>query len=469
MKFKIGDKVRILKTSYPVNCPVGHVATVLDLYGEPRGYKLSAPEGTIYKPEGWFFGESEERNLQLIEDKKMSKFKVGDKVRVLSSDYLTPEYRPGGVLVVAEVSGNIIRAVSETNKRYPSGLNFRDTQVELVKQPKVATPKFKVGDILKRKKGSSFNITVSAVDANGYKIDSNRGYDTFEYIELEYELVTQTQASKFKIGDRVRILNSTGAARKPIADNGTETVIVEKLGTGTWPYAVEGNGVGWCAVLESNIELVNNMSKEIEVGDVVKIAKTSQFNRGFDNNPTDTEGTVTSTTNMGTLNYRVKWPAGDNTYAEHDLVLVRKKGSKSTEEVIAYELIKPLPGIPVGTKSETITTRGNKIHKFSVGDNSNAFNETQIADVTFFKPIYKPKEVVITVSGNRKVTILNGVADIKGIGTLKKEHVEELYKSLQQSTKVGGFKVTVKDATYSVGCQDFTKQDIESVYKAIQG
>lgn len=59
-------------------------------------------------------------------------------------------------------------------------------------------------------------------------------------------------------------------------------------------------------------------------GDIVKISKKSQYYGKSDNNPADTEGTV-SLGRVGHFNYRVEWgEARWAYYNDEDLRLVRR-------------------------------------------------------------------------------------------------------------------------------------------------
>jgi len=117
-----------------------------------------------------------------------------------------------------------------------------------------------LNDIEVRYRGKLLSVINYTMDMSGsYRI-------TAEDVKIELPDITinpfeykvkEKQMSKFKVGDRVRIVNNNGAARSYIAPIGSETFIIEIDKGGKWPITVEGNGVNWCAIEYSNIELVN--------------------------------------------------------------------------------------------------------------------------------------------------------------------------------------------------------------------
>lgn len=262
---------------------------------------------------------------------------------------------------------------------------------------------------------------------------------------------------KYKNGDKVRIISNTGAARPFIAPIGTETFIVDdQLAGETWPYNVSGNGVDWCAVRESNIELVNDISNVIEVGDTI----TGSI-----------KGRVYTVDKIDNVVY---WCSFTNEYQEKITEYTVDKGKAtllakaSKGEVIGYELLKDLPGIPAGSKSAKMSKDTAMFYYPTSGAGNVEIKLSVVqADTTWFKPIYKPTEVKVSISKGRTVVIKDNEAHIKDVGALSKEAVGTLYGSLKQTSNVGGHKVSVKDATYQVGCQEFTKADIELVYKEL--
>lgn len=60
----------------------------------------------------------------------------------------------------------------------------------------------------------------------------------------------------------------------------------------------------------------------LNVGDLVTLKPESVWaSPGSDYNPVGLMGCISSTDEQGSLNIRVKWPKGENTYNDHDLIL----------------------------------------------------------------------------------------------------------------------------------------------------
>ena len=70
--------------------------------------------------------------------------------------------------------------------------------------------------------------------------------------------------------------------------------------------------------------------------------------------------------------------------------------------------------------------------------------------------------------GNREVKLENKTAYLVEVDSISFAQVELLHSSLNIKSKVGKFDVSMISATIKVGCQEFTKEDIELVSKAIQ-
>lgn len=91
----------------------------------------------------------------------------------------------------------------------------------------------------------------------------------------------------------------------------------------------------------------------------------------------------------------------------------------------------------------------------------------------WFEPVYASAEVTVKISKSREVKLVDKKVlfegDLKGEGASFAE-VEGIYKMLNTSTLVST-KVKVypfEILTFKIGCQEFSKKDIELVYKAIQ-
>ncbi len=158
-------------------------------------------------------------------------------------------------------------------------------------------------------------------------------------------------------------------------------------------------------------------------------------------------------------------------YSERDydyiesLTLVSKA---MKQEVIGYELLKDLPGIPKGTKSTPFLGLGRGGVTFSAIGYFNV-TDLQLQDTTWFKPIYKAKDVVVKISGRREVKITADKVDFDGVEFCTFNQINNIYAAVSNRHIATGIKSYPFQITaFKIGCQEFTKEDIEAVYKAIK-
>lgn len=120
------------------------------------------------------------------------KFRVGDKIRSL--------FNPNAI-------GNIIRIDKDLyifdNGGY-ARIEFQDNW-KLVEHADKTEPKFKKGDVIRRKDGDGLEWTVEDLHKDGYYTIVNSDRDDFVYLDDNWELVEQKSADKvepkFKVGD----------------------------------------------------------------------------------------------------------------------------------------------------------------------------------------------------------------------------------------------------------------------------
>ena len=194
---------------------------------------------------------------------------------------------------------------------------------------------------------------------------------------------------------------------------------------------------------------VNQVEEIIEVGDTVEFKDTGKLflvRRIIDSN---TFKASTINNNVAEL-YEVECLVSDNR-----LVSKAKK-----QEIVGYELLKDLPGIPAGSKT---IKKGKAYYYF--GDDLQ-YRTKDLQDTTWFKPIYKVKEVVVKISENREVKLTDKRVILPGVGGISLEDLDELVRHFNIPNKEGRFSVTI--TRFRIGCQEFTKRDIELVYQATQ-
>ena len=104
MKFKVGDKVRVLETSYPNNCPIGFETTILSIDEDGVYLKGNGYDST---PESWYFHNTEK--LELVQEMNKYNIEVGDYVRGKNDN-------PDSGLIVGVFKSGI--SYTDTNSNY---------------------------------------------------------------------------------------------------------------------------------------------------------------------------------------------------------------------------------------------------------------------------------------------------------------------------------------------------------------
>ncbi len=233
----------------------------------------------------------------------------------------------------------------------------------------------------------------------------------------------------FKKGDKVKYSDGQDSDDKMIVDR------------------QEGNSVyyqrgGWDNA--KDLELVENMNQEIEVGDII--------NGGFG----DLE---VLSVNKEQADIKVDYKRLDNNNKDWGYFTSKDIKSKANkQEIVGYELLKDLPGIPAGTKKMLAGYDSIDFNQFT-------FNE-ELKDTTWFKPIYKAKEVVVKISKGREARINRSQVELVGFGLVSPQEFKDFYEKDLAMTMLG--KWTISYNNVQVGCQEFTKEDIQLVYQAIQ-
>lgn len=100
----------------------------------------------------------------------MSKYKVGDKVRIIRGIYLSEDYQVGKVVEVTEVTRNAYKAKAKGCTRFKYGLNFLKNEIELVKENNMEESKYKVGQVLRDNHSDYHRTIVGVFDDNGTNV-----------------------------------------------------------------------------------------------------------------------------------------------------------------------------------------------------------------------------------------------------------------------------------------------------------
>ena len=266
---------------------------------------------------------------------------------------------------------------------------------------------------------------------------------------------------KFKEGD---VLESNGNEKYA----SKELVVKKVTSTGYFAgSAVEEDTHKW---IETNYILKDNMEKIIEVGDVVEILDTqsSGLQKGH-------HYAVSGIDVNGVIRIKSLKP-GENFSWSFDPPAVKLVLKANKKEIIGYETVVDLPGIPKGSKSNSYNKPFYGFTHTLVGylTPNTTFHEEAVQDTKFFKPIYKQdaievkfskytatlsKENGLVFSDGEKITYTN-------LNTL----IKELAKTKKSLGKYEGhetyFDYTV--TSVKVGCKIFTPDDVTNVSLAIK-
>lgn len=197
-------------------------------------------------------------------------------------------------------------------------------------------------------------------------------------------------------------------------------------------------------------QILDAQKPVFEVGDIVK-------NKG-----TDTEYVVDAVQgeNINMVGFPGIWVPGSAHY------LIRK--AKQQQEIIGYELLKDLPGIPAGSKS----VEGLSVFGYTFKSNNGAhvahFDGLQVKETTWFKPLYKPVNTVLKISGGRKVTVESKKVVLEdGAEFCSTQQLGDIYEAVKTRLLPTGKKsYDLEILTFKLGCHVFTKEDIVAVYQA---
>ena len=245
----------------------------------------------------------------------------------------------------------------------------------------------------------------------------------------------------------------------------TDAKLISFWGDNTITYANNlywaGEDTRFIRITIQDILTAQTMEEVIEVGDTISSIK---YLGGI-------QGVVTRIANdkyyIGTRE--------DQYYTFDQAKLVSKAMKK--EEIIGYELLKDLPGIPAGTKSSPYMGKSRESVVFEYKTKLYHSTEEELDDRNWFKPLYKPSQIQLAISdnkhGQRTATITStevrldyGDAGNRTSTTVKHVELVQIYDVLLMKMSSNSYSITFNSV--QVGCQEFSRQDIEQMYKAVQ-
>jgi hypothetical protein len=184
-KFKVGDRVRVVKVSTIGNNPTpsichAHLGKEFTVLKVTYGYYLINAPG--FGPEGW--SSWLESELELVEENKMSKFKIGDKVKVVKNTgngfyniYIGKEFE---VLEVDEEDETV--EINTPDMYNNDSTTWEFSELELAKENKISFLKVDDRERMIKEKTTEVTKTMKtlemliAAEANGKTYKNERIY-----------------------------------------------------------------------------------------------------------------------------------------------------------------------------------------------------------------------------------------------------------------------------------------------------
>jgi hypothetical protein len=219
------------------------------------------------------------------------------------------------------------------------------------------------------------------------------------------------------------------------------------------PETAQGLKTNW-GIDGFDLVTESKMKQEIEVGDIIK-------SKGY-----TTEYTVSGEKEgEGYL-----LAGGTGWIAYESAVLVSKKAK---QEIIGYELLKDLPVISAGAKG---VIKNGKV-EFAKGAYTFDYTFTQghcDTNTEWFKPIYKAKEVVVKISKNREVKLDKAADKVSfgdGVEYCSFSQFNDIYLKITKTDRAHTYRMpyAIEILNFKLGCQEFTREDVNLIQKAIQG
>ena len=154
-----------------------------------------------------------------------------------------------------------------------------------------------------------------------------------------------------------------------------------------------------------------------------------------------------------------KYFIGKKAHEHYTFAQARLISRGTVNNITGYKLLKDLPGLSKGTKS-------NEYNGRKAFFTNHTFEYPDLNDTTWFEPIYKAKEVVVKISNDRCVVITDNKVTLSN-NVLSFHDITKVNNLLNPPVIVASeFKVDIQ--VISIGCQSFVKEDIRAVYQAIQ-
>jgi hypothetical protein len=413
-------------------------------------------------------------------------YKVGDRIELTKEKFSMPPGTKGTVVLIEPEFPHGITCTLEGKPREFHDNNGWFCLLDVIKKIPQETQEYtpEVGDVYL---ATEIEWEVTKVEDNYVYVDYHlhktgrikldKANFTQSIIKGTRKLVTKAQKKmenqnihNLEVGDYL------GITRIKVITN--EGINFDCEGTGrffTWKSVNEnfGQSEGW-TLKRKEKKVEQTTGYQPQVGDI--------YNAGLPDNDwkiTDIDDNYVYV--LQTKSQRLKGdPISKKGFTESFKDPGNRKLIKKAEvkELIAYELVKDLPGIKAGQKSVAIHKDGATFHYDTLGAGGIIIPTRELQDITWFKPLYKSTEVVVEISEGRKVTIENKLVkfgsgsslallgegmsfdEFKGFRT----YIGELNRNTISTARK---RYPLVILTFKIGCQEFNKEDITIIDRAI--
>lgn len=228
MKFKVGDKVKIVGSDYSFDGATGTIKSLGVIIAHV------VLDKTQPNTDPYFEWAVEYKHLQLIERKTM-KFKAGDKVKILPTENVKSWWSGhkaiGKIRTITEADVQCLKNCGNYHLNHNEFcINFEPSDLELVE----SKTKFKAGDTVEFIKGNKINrkagttATVRTIyhDTSGYDFvveDSSDGSGGWA-VKKEWVKKVEPQTRKeviMKVGDKVELFRKDSCSTMKVGSIGT--------------------------------------------------------------------------------------------------------------------------------------------------------------------------------------------------------------------------------------------------------
>lgn len=342
-------------------------------------------------------------------------YKIGDKVKVLHTDYL-PEIPVGSIKTVVELVG---RGGVRLDDGDGNNLTFLNSGVE------------------------PYQESVKSTTMNKYNLQIGDVLDTTNWDGWSTKSATDTVTL---------IDESDNTIRLSVSGRWDLDKSVKRIDEGKWKI----------------VSQVSKMSDKIEVGDAVEVVNRAIYTSEVK------VGDHAIVLEVRDSDYKLEFPQyfcngkpiTQISSSKKDVKLV-SKAKQNMKEVIGYKLVKTEYQKVVNKLSDGIV-HVTTLNTFGNSKSIQNMKDAGVLDL-WFEPVYKSSEVVVQLSKSRTATITSKTVCTITLpdGTkflAPNEAIAKVLTALNGLATIAGYKPKFKE--FDLGCQTFTIDDLVAVNQA---